>query len=155
VAHWITDNRDLSAVAYDRKLLEWCGFTESQFPPLVPSASVVGPLLPEVAADWGLPGDVQVATATGDVHSAVVGSGALGDYEGHLYMGTSSWLSCHVPNKKTDLLHSQAALPSAVPGRYFLANEHEVGGGALLWLQDQAGMVADLDEANALAASAP
>lgn len=155
VAHWITDNRDLSAVAYDQKLLEWCGFTESQFPPLVPSASVVGPLLPEVAADWGLPGDVQVVTATGDVHSAVVGSGALGDYEGHLYMGTSSWLSCHVPNKKTDLLHSQAALPSAVPGRYFLANEHEVGGGALLWLQDQAGMVADLDEANALAASAP
>ena len=56
------------------------------------------------------------------------GSGALGDYEGHLYMGTSSWLSCHVPTKRTDLLHNQAALPSAVPGRYFLANEHEVGG---------------------------
>ena len=70
-------------------------------------------------------------------------------------MGTSSWLSCHLPTKRTDLLHNQAALPSAVPGRYFLANEHEVGGGALLWLRDQAGMVRDLDEANELAAAAP
>ncbi len=155
VAHWLTDNRDLSAVRYDPQLLEWCGLTERQLPPLVPSASVVGDVLPGVAQDWGLAPGTKVVTATGDVHSAVVGSGALGDFEGHLYMGTSSWLSCHLPTKRTDLLHNQAALPSAVPGRYFLANEHEVGGGALLWLRDQAAMVADVAEANALAALAP
>ena len=155
VAHWLTDNRDLSNVRYDPQLLAWCGLTESQFPELVPSASVIGEVLPAVASEWGLAAGTKVVTATGDVHSAVVGSGALGNYEGHLYMGTSSWLSCHVPQKKTDLLHNQAALPSAVPGRYFLANEHEVGGGALLWLRDQAGMVADFDEANELALQAP
>jgi xylulokinase len=155
VAHWLTDNRDLSAVRYDPQLLEWCGLTERQLPPLVPSATVVGEVLGDVARDWGLAPGTKVVTATGDVHSAVVGSGALGDFEGHLYMGTSSWLSCHLPTKRTDLLHNQAALPSAVPGRYFLANEHEVGGGALLWLRDQAAMVSDIDEANALAALAP
>ncbi|MBX3284398.1 MAG: FGGY-family carbohydrate kinase [Acidimicrobiales bacterium] len=155
VAHWLTDNRDLSAVRYDPQLLEWCGLAERQLPPLVPSATVVGEVLPAVAADWGLAPGTKVVTATGDVHSAVVGSGALGDFEGHLYMGTSSWLSCHLPTKRTDLLHNQAALPSAVPGRYFLANEHEVGGGALLWLRDQAQMVADVHEANALAAQSP
>jgi xylulokinase len=155
VAHWLTDNRDLSKVDYDPTLLDWCGLTRDQLPPLVPSASVVGTLLPAVAQDWGLPEGVQVVTATGDVHSAVVGSGALGDLEGHLYMGTSSWLSCHLPSKKTDVMNNMAALPSAVPGRYFLANEHEIGGGALLWLRDQAGMVKDLDEANELAAAAP
>ena len=155
VAHWLTDNRDLSNVVYDAELLALCGLQESQLPPLVPSASVVGEVLADVAADWGLAPGTKVVTATGDVHSAVVGSGALGDFEGHLYMGTSSWLSCHLPTKRTDLLHNQAALPSAVPGRYFLANEHEVGGGALLWLRDQAGMVRDLDEANELAAAAP
>jgi xylulokinase len=121
----------------------------------VPSASVVGEVLPAVSEEWGLAAGTKVVTATGDVHSAVVGSGALGDYEGHLYMGTSSWLSCHLPKKRTDLLNNQAALPSAVPGRYFLANEHEVGGGALLWLRDQAGMVRDYDEANELAAASP
>ena len=155
VAHWLTDNRDLSNVRYDPQLLEWCGLSESQLPPLVPSASVVGEVLPDVAAEWGLAAGTKVVTATGDVHSAVVGSGALGDFEGHLYMGTSSWLSCHLPSKRTDLLNNQAALPSAVPGRYFLANEHEVGGGALIWLRDQAGMVSDFDEANQLAAAAP
>lgn len=155
VAHWLTDNRDLTRVRYDPQLLAWCGLTEAQLPPLVPSASVVGEVLADVAAEWGLAPGTKVVTATGDVHSAVVGSGALGDYEGHLYMGTSSWLSCHLPTKRTDLRNNQAALPSAVPGRYFLANEHEVGGGALLWLRDQAAMVADLDEANRVAATAP
>jgi xylulokinase len=155
VAHWLTDNRDLTAIRYDPQLLAWCGLTEAQLPELVPSASVVGEVLPGVADEWGIAPGTKVVTATGDVHSAVVGSGALGDYEGHLYMGTSSWLSCHLPTKRTDLLNNQAALPSAVPGRYFLANEHECGGGALLWLRDQAAMVRDYDEANELAASSP
>lgn len=155
VAHWLTDNRDLSNVAYDPQLLDWCGLRTDQLPPLVPSASVVGELLPEVAESWGLRSGVQVVTATGDVHSAVVGSGALGDLEGHLYLGTSSWLSCHVPGKRSDILHNQTALPSAVPGRYFLANEHEIGAGALLWLQEQAEMVRDVEEANEIAARSP
>lgn len=153
-AHWLTDNRDLSHVRYDPQLLAWCGLTEAQLPELVPSASVVGTILPGVAEEWGLTKATKVVTATGDVHSAVVGSGALGDFEGHLYMGTSSWLSCHMPSKRTDLLNNQAALPSAVPGRYFLANEHEVGGGALLWLRDQAQMIRDVEEANELAEAA-
>ncbi|QXC60936.1 FGGY-family carbohydrate kinase [Aquihabitans sp. G128] len=153
VAHWLTDNRDLSHVRYDPQLLAWCGLTEAQLPELVPSASTIGTVLPSVAEAWGISTATKVVTATGDVHSAVVGSGALGDHEGHLYMGTSSWLSCHLPAKKTDLLNNQAALPSAVPGRYFLANEHEVGAGALLWLRDQAQMVRDVEEANELAAA--
>jgi len=155
VAHWLTDNRDLTSIRYDDQLLGWCGLRRDQLPELVPSASVVGTVLPSVAEEWGLTPQTKVVTATGDVHSAVVGSGALGNHEGHLYMGTSSWLSCHVPKKGTDLLHNQAALPSAVPGRYFLANEHEVGGGALLWLRDQVGMIRDVDEANDLATAAP
>ncbi len=154
-AHWLTDNRDLTNVHYDPQLLAWCGIDERQLPELVPSASVIGEILPSIVDEWGLAPGTRVVTATGDVHSAVVGSGALGDYEGHLYMGTSSWLSCPLPAKRTDLLHNQAALPSAIPGRYFLANEHEVGGGALLWLRDQAQMISDVDEANALATVAP
>ncbi|MCB1039640.1 MAG: hypothetical protein KDA94_08955, partial [Acidimicrobiales bacterium] len=64
------------------QLLGWAGLTEAQLPPLVPSASVIGTVLPAVAEAWGITPDTKVVTATGDVHSAVVGSGALGDYEG-------------------------------------------------------------------------
>jgi len=58
------------------------------------------------------------------------------DFEGHLYIGTSSWLTCHVPFKKTDLFHNMASLPSAVPGRYIVANEQESAGACLTYLCD-------------------
>lgn len=154
VAHWLTDNRDLDRVRYDPQLVAWSGVDRAKLPPLVPSASVVGEVTRATAAEWGVPAGTPVVTATGDVHSAVVGSGALADHEGHLYLGTSSWLSCHVPAKRTDLLHNQAALPSALPGRYFLANEHEAAGACLVHARDALGLVADLDEMNAVAAGA-
>jgi xylulokinase len=74
---------------------------------------------------------------TPDLHSAAIGSGAVGDFEAHLYIGTSSWLTCHVPFKKTDLLHNMASIPSAIPGRYFIANEQETAGGCLAFLRDK------------------
>ena len=73
---------------------------------------------------------------TPDLHSAAIGSGGVRDYEAHLYIGTSSWLLCHVPFKKTDLLHNMAALPSAIPGRYMLTNEQESAGACLTFLRD-------------------
>ena len=58
------------------------------------------------------------------------------DLEGHIYIGTSSWLSCHVPFKKTDILHNITSLPSGIPNRYWVATEQDVAGGALTWLVD-------------------
>src|SRR5215207_2804921 len=40
-----------------------------------------------------------------------------------------------VPDKKTDLLHNLASVPSAIPGRYLLANEQEAAGVCLAELQ--------------------
>jgi len=80
--------------------------------------------------------DVQVVMGSPDVHSAAVGSGAVRDFEAHLYIGTSSWLTCHVPFKKTDIFHNLAALPSAIPGRYLLTNEQESAGHCLQFLRD-------------------
>ncbi|HEX2736830.1 MAG TPA: FGGY-family carbohydrate kinase, partial [Acidimicrobiia bacterium] len=112
------------------------GLDREQLPDLVPPATILGPLRPELAHDLGLPTDVVVVTGTGDVHSAAVGSGAVRDYDAHLYLGTSSWLTCHVPFKKTDLRHNIASIPSAVPGRYFVADEHETAGACLTFLRD-------------------
>ena len=73
---------------------------------------------------------------TGDLHSAAVGSGAVADFAAHLYIGTSSWISCHVPFKKTDALTNIASIPSGIPTKYLLADEHETGGACLTWLRD-------------------
>jgi len=155
VAHWLTDNREIGAVRWDPDLIRLAGIDQAKLPPLVPSASVVGEVTAAVVAEWGLAPGTSVVTATGDVHSAVVGSGAVADHAGHLYIGTSSWLSCHVPWKRTDVRHNQASLPSALPGRYFLANEHETAGACLTHLRDGLGIGADLAELNAIAAGSP
>jgi xylulokinase len=135
--HWITDNRDRNNIVYDDELIAAFGLDRKRLPELVPSASVIGTVTAEISTRWGLTPTTKVVTATGDVHSAAVGSGAVADYAGHLYIGTSSWLSCHVPWKKTDLLRNQAALPSALPGRYFIVNEHETAGACIDHLIDE------------------
>ena len=73
---------------------------------------------------------------TPDTESAAVGSGAVRDFEAHLYIGTSSWLTCHVPFKKTDIGSSITSLPSGIPGRYWVATEQDIAGGCLTVLRD-------------------
>jgi len=134
--HWVTDNRDIDAIRYDEKLLRWSTIDPTKLPPLKRAVDVLGPIQPDVARELGLPADIPVIMGTPDIHSAAIGSGAVADFEPHLYIGTSSWLTCHVPYKKTDLFHNMASLPSAVPGRYFLINEQETAGACLAFLRD-------------------
>jgi xylulokinase len=134
--HWVTDNRDITAIAYDDSLCELAGLERRTLPELVPTGSVIGGLTPGAAAELGLLAGTPVVAGTGDLHSAAVGSGAVADFEGHLYIGTSSWISCHVPFKKTDALTNIASIPSGLPGRYLVADEHETGGACLTWLRD-------------------
>jgi xylulokinase len=134
--HWVTDNRELTRVRYDERLLRMTGLQREKLPDLVPPASVLGPLSAEAALALGLGPNVQVVTGTPDILAAAVGSGAVRDFEPHLCVGTSSWLSCHVPFKKTDLLHQMGSLPSALPGRYLLVNEQESAGICLVTLKN-------------------
>lgn len=135
--HWVTDNRDVARVAYDEGLLEMAGLERQRLPDLVPTATVMGGLHEVVADELGLHPGTPVVTGTGDLHSAAVGSGAVEDFAAHLYIGTSSWISCHVPFKKTDALRNVASIPSGLPGRYVVADEHETGGACLTFLRDQ------------------
>jgi xylulokinase len=134
--HWVTDNRDINAVAYDDALIGLAGLERSMLPELVPTGSVLGGLAPPAAAELGLLSGTPVIAGMGDLHSAAVGSGAVADFDAHLYIGTSSWVSCHVPFKKTDALTNIASIPSGIPGRYLVADEHETGGACLTWLRD-------------------
>ncbi len=166
VGHWVTDNRNLDDVRYHDKLVDWIGIDRAKLPDLVPTGSIIGTLTAQAAAEFGLSERVQVIAGTGDTASAGIGSGAVGDYEGHLYIGTSSWLSCHVPTKKTDIFSNITALPSGIPGRYWVATEQDTAGKCLSWLIDNVLYPADslesgtppddvFDRLNGLAADAP
>jgi len=134
--HWVTDNRDPNGVEYDQRLLRLSGLELGKLPDLKRAVDILGNLQPAAARELGLSEDVQVVLGTPDIHSAALGSGAVRDFEPHLYIGTSSWLSCHVPFKKTDLLHNIASLPAAIPGRYLVGNEQQTSGSCLMFLRD-------------------
>ena len=125
---WAADTRDAKAVRYDDRLLRLTGLERDKLPDLVPAATVLGTLRPEPAAELGLPRSARVVTGAPDIMASAIGAGAVRDFDTHLCIGTSSWLVCHVPYKKTDLFHNMASLPSAIPGRYLLANEQESAG---------------------------
>ncbi len=133
---WITDNRDINHIRYDPGLLKLSTIDPDKLPELKGCTEVLGPLKPQIAAELGLPDQVQVVTGTSDMASAAIGSGAVRDYQPNLYIGTSSWLMCHVPYKKTDLFHNQASIPSGIPGKYILTNEQECAGACLNYLRD-------------------
>jgi len=134
--HWLTDNRDLSHVIYNDRLIKMSTIDREKLPDLKCPVDILGTIKAEIADGLGLNKGVQVVMGTPDVQSAAIGSGAVRDYEGHLYIGTSSWLTCHVPFKKTDLLRNMASLPSGIPQKYFVANEQETAGACLNFLRD-------------------
>lgn len=134
--HWLTDNRDISNVVYNDRLIKMSTIEREKFPDLKQAVDILGPIKKEIAEELGLNNDVVVVMGTPDVTAAAIGSGAVRDFEGHLCIGTSSWLTCHVPFKKTDIFHNMASLPSAIPGKYFVANEQETAGACLTFLRD-------------------
>jgi len=149
-AHWVTDNRAIDRVVYDSRLLDTTGLERSKLPDLVPPGTMVGELTEAAAADLGMPAGVPVAAGSGDVHSAVFGSGAVADYQAHLYIGTSSWISGHVPFKKTAPGSNVASIPAALAGRYVIVDEHETAGACLTFLRDNLGFADDFEAMDAM-----
>jgi xylulokinase len=126
--HWVTDTRNLARPSYDPGLLKMAGIDRRKLPELLQPNAVLGPIAPAAAEELGLGREVRVVAGTPDTMSAAVGSGATADHAAHLYVGTSSWISCHVPYKRTDALHAIAALPSALPERYLVSCEQQTAG---------------------------
>jgi len=135
--HWITDTRDINNIFYSDKLIKKLKLNKDQYPELKLTTDVLGPIKKEVADELGLNKDVKIVMGAPDVPAAAIGSGAVRDFEAHIYIGTSSWCICHVPFKKTDIFHNMGSLVSAIPGKYIFANEQEVAGGCLSFLRDK------------------
>jgi hypothetical protein len=72
-----------------------------------------------------------------DLPAAGLGAGAAGDFEAHLSIATSSFITVHVPFKKTDVFHTIASLPCGRPDRYMLMAAQEIAGAGLTFLRDQ------------------
>ena len=134
---WVTDNRDSEHIDYDDGLLKACGIGKDKFPELVQCTTVIGDLKQDVSRVLGLRSDVKVVAGAIDVSAAAIGSGAVNDFDAHLYIGTSNWVAAHVPYKKTDLSSWMASVPCAIPGKYLMIVLQTTAGGNLNYLRDK------------------
>ena len=135
--HWMTDIRDVNNVHYSQKLINILKVDPAKLPELKSSIDVLGTITKEVSDKLGLNKDTKVVMGAPDLHSATIGSGAVRDFEGHICIGTSDWLTCPVPYKRTSIKYLMASMPAGIPGRYFIANEQEIAGGCLTFLRDK------------------
>ncbi len=127
----ISDNRQWGNRKYSDKLLHTSGLDREKFPDLIENNGVVGTLSPEVAEVFGLAPSTRVVAGVSDSNASLIGSGAVKDFDAILYIGTSQYLTFHVPYKKTNPIYMMTSLPSPFPSRYYLLGEQGVGGRCL------------------------
>ncbi|GGA50947.1 xylulokinase [Dyella nitratireducens] len=134
---WATDNRDLSRIRYDEGLLRVLEVDSARLPELLPSTDVIGPLMPDVAALLGLSPSTRVVAGAVDNSAAAIGAGTVRDRELHLYLGTSSWIAAHVPEKHTNLGAFIASVPCARKDRYLAMAVQSAACSNLTMLRDR------------------
>ena len=134
---WVTDNRDVTNIRYDETLINQSGIALDKLPEIARCTDVIGPLCPSAAEELGLPKEILVVAGAVDNSAAAMGSGAVGDNEAHIYIGTSSWIGAHVPFKKTDVLAQIASVPCAINGRYLAMALQSSAGSNLAFLCDK------------------
>ena len=92
----------------------------------------------EPATAWTVEGEIrgtehpdQIVQVGGHLDSWDPGTGSIDDGAGYISVGTTSWLSCHIPFKKCNLIRSIATMPSAIPGRNIVVAEQGAAGRCL------------------------
>ena len=127
---------DLKKKTWLEAIFKYVGFDTKKLTPLCRSTDKIGELTKEAAELMGLLPGTPVMGGTGDIQSAAVGSGAMGEGEGHISMGTSAWVGVvtrKTPTGKSGVVSTQ----SADLGKTLLLGQMELAGGCLRWLGDE------------------
>jgi xylulokinase len=124
----VVENREWGSTEYSDTLLKMAGLDRDKFPEIIPNNGIAGTLLPSVAEELGLDPSTPVISGISDSNASVIGSGAVADFEPIVYIGTTLYMTCHVPFKKTDMASFMTSLPSPLPSRYYLIGEQAAGG---------------------------
>ncbi len=80
---------DVKNRKWSKEMCDICGITEDQLATCYESYESVGTVLPEIAAQLGIPATVKVAAGAGDNAAAAVGTGTVGDGMCNISLGTS------------------------------------------------------------------
>ena len=124
----VVNNRKWGSCRYSEPLLKLAGLEAGKFPDLLPNDAIAGTLQPKVARELGLNEKIKVVAGISDSNASVIGSGAVRDFDPIIYIGTSLYMTCHVPFLKTDLIHMMTSIPGPFQSRYMVFGEQGAGG---------------------------
>ncbi|HET7568662.1 MAG TPA: glycerol kinase GlpK [Gaiellaceae bacterium] len=143
---------DLAAADWSDDLLELFGVPRGLLPEVRPSGGVFGE---------GRLGGVRapVAALAGDQQASLYGHACFAPGETKATVGTGAFvLSASGADRSpapAGLVRTAAAVPAGVPPGYALEGSIFVAGGAVQWLRDGLGLLADAAESEALARAVP
>ncbi len=119
-----------------RGIMKHIGLEITKFPKLVNSTDKVGEISKKAAIQCGLLEGTPVFGGCGDMQSAAIGAGAVGEGEGHICLGTSGWVG--VITAKTPVgKNGVVMLKSGDPFKNILLGEMETAGVCLEWIKNE------------------
>jgi len=86
---------DVATGGWSAERITETGIDPGWLPEVQPNASPIGPILPRVAADFGLPADALIVAGAYDTYAAAVGSGAVDP--GVVSLACGTWHSYNTP----------------------------------------------------------
>lgn len=149
----VCDNRTWGSTEFDDELVAVTHLDPSKLAPLVPMNSIVGEVQPSIAAELGIAAGIPVIAGTIDSITSAVGTGALGPADGSVIIGTTSVMVSHIAEHRGDIHAGLLAVPSPLPGMYYVMAENGVGGRAFEWARHLFGYGDDVETALADAAA--
>ncbi|SDD24706.1 xylulokinase [Ruegeria marina] len=146
---------DVGARDWSDRLLQAGGMRRDQMPVLREGTGIVGPMRPDLAAELGLPADVQVVAGGADNAAAACGVGALAEGDGFVSLGTSGVLLAARSGFYPDPASAVHTFCHAVPGRWYQMGVILAATDSLNWLARITGADAATLTAELGALSAP
>jgi xylulokinase len=117
---------------WERIFFKLVGIDLDKLPRLVRSVDVVGGLTDQAAREMGLEPGVPVFGGCDDTQSAAVGTGAVGEGEAHIYLGTSAWVGVST-SRAPKFKNGAVCLQSADPTKNLIVGITESAGANLEW----------------------
>jgi xylulokinase len=118
---------------WERIFFRLVGIDLNKLPRLVRSVDVVGGLTEKAAEAMGLEAGIPVFGGCDDTMSAAVGTGAVGEGEAHIYLGTSAWVGVSTV-KAPKFKNGAVCLQSADPAKNLIVGITESAGANLEWM---------------------
>lgn len=124
---------DLVRDDYSDNALTAAGITRTQLPELVPSGTSIGELLPEPAAELGLPAGVQLVSGAMDQAAAAIGLGATDDDVAAVTLGTALVVAVTRSDPADAAERGAVVYRHALDGKYLVLSFDSAAGATLAW----------------------